>query len=156
MQLRNIKNGWKPVTLAVTMVAGGGVTGAQADTDQFSHISTVINNHITSNYIAEVNDPSEVFMNDKLRFNNLLQSWRKSTRFLSSTEDIVNQKDFMAIVAMGEKAVPFIGAEIEARASNLVWALNLIFNSKITDRKETTITEVCKLWVKELKRQNWM
>ena len=155
MQLKNIKEGWKPVTLAVSMVAGG-VMGVQADTDQFSNINTVINNHITSKYIAEVNDPAEAFMSDKLRFNNYLRSWRKNTRFLSSPEDVINQKDFMAIVAMGAKAVPFIGAEIDARASNLVWALNLIFNCKITDRPDTTITEVCKLWVKELRRQNWM
>ncbi len=155
MQLKNIKEGWKPVTLAVSMVAGG-VMGVQADTDQFSNINTVINNHITSKYIAEVNDPAEAFMNDKFRFNNYLRSWRKNTRFLSSPEDIINQKDFMAIVGMGAKAVPFIGAEIDVRASNLVWALNLIFNCKITNKPDTTITEVCKLWVKELRRQNWM
>ena len=155
MQLRNIKQGWKPVTLAVSMVAGG-VMGAMADTDQFSNISTVINNHTTSKYIAEVNDPSEAYMSDKIRFNNLLQSWRKNTRFLSSTDDIINQKDFQAIVAMGEKAVPFIGAEIDTKASNLVWALNLIFNCRITDKPEMTITDVCKLWVKELRQRNWI
>ena len=91
MQLKNIKEGWKPVTLAVSMVAGG-VMGVQADTDQFSNINTVINNHITSKYIAEVNDPAEAFMSDKLRFNNYLRSWRKNTRFLSSPEDIINQR----------------------------------------------------------------
>jgi len=155
MQLKNIKQGWRPVTIAVSMAAGG-VMGGLTDVDQFSSINTVINNHITSQYIAEVNDPSEAFISDKLRFNNLLYSWRKKTRFLSSPEDIINQKDFQAIVAMGTKAVPFIGAEIDAKASNLVWALNLIFNCRITDKPEMTITDVCKLWVKELRQQNWI
>lgn len=155
MQLRNIKDGWKPVTLAASMVASG-ILGVQVDTDQFSNVNTAINNHITSKYIAEVNDPAEAFMSDKIRFNNYLRSWRKNTQFLSSPENIIYQKDFLAIVAMGAKAVPFIGAEIDAKPSNLVWALNLIFNSKITDKTDTTITEVCKLWVKELRLRNWI
>ena len=31
-----------------------------------------------------------------------------------------------------------------------------IFKGKISDKKDLTIEEACKLWVKELKRQGWM
>lgn len=155
MQLKVIKQGWKPMTLAVGLMAGG-VANLYADIDPYSNIDTILNNHITSRYIAEVNDPEETMMNDKLLFENLLSSWLKNTRFLSSVKGIVEQRDFKAIVAMGPKAVPFIGQSIEARPSTLVWALNMIFNGKISDQSDLSISEACKLWVKELKRQGWM
>ena len=140
MQLKDIKQGWKPVTLAVGLMAGA--PGMYAAADQYSRIDTVLTNHATSRYISEVNDPLELMMNGKLMFDALESSWRKETMFLSSVNGIINQRDFQAIVSMGTQAVPFIGQSIEAQPSTLVWALN--------------IAEACKLWVKELKRQGWM
>jgi len=154
MQLKDIKQGWKPVTLAVGLMAGS--PGMYAAVDQFSRIDTVLTNHATSRYISEVNDPSELIMNGKLMFDALESSWKNDTRFLSSVNDIINQRDFQAIVSMGSQAVPFIGQSIEAQPSTLVWALNMIFKGKISEKKDLTITEACKLWVKELKRQGWM
>ena len=155
MQLQDIKKGWKPVTLAVGLMAGvpGGMYAA---VDQYSRIDTVLTNHATSKYIAEVNDPSELVINGKLVFDALVFSWRKETRFLSSIKDIIEQRDFQAIVAMGAQAVPFIGQSIETHPSTLVWALNMIFKGKISEKKDLTIEEACKLWVKELRRQGWM
>ena len=155
MQLTNIKSGWKPVSLLVSMMAGGAV-GMYADVDQYSHIDTAVNNHVTAQYLAEVNDPTESSISDKLTFENLLNSWKENTRFSSSVSSIVEQPDFQAIVAMGAKAVPFIGASIESEPSTLVWALNLIFGTKITNKSDVTIVETCKLWVKELRQQGWM
>ena len=154
MQLKDIKQGWKPVTLAVGLMAG--TPGMYAAVDQFSRIDTVLTNHATSRYISEVNDPSELVMNGKLMFDALEASWKNETRFLSSVNDIINQRDFQAIVSMGAQAVPFIGQSIETQPSTLVWALNMIFKGKISEKKDLTITEACKLWVKELKRQGWM
>lgn len=157
MQLKdiNIKQGWKPVTLAVSMMAGGPV-GLYAAVDQFSQVETVLTNSSTLRYITEVNDHSEVMMSGKFMFDALELSWRKETRFLSSVKDIVDQRDFQAIVEMGELAVPFIGQSIDAQPSAMVWALNMIFKVKISDKRDLTIAEACKLWVKELKRQGWM
>lgn len=155
MQLTDIKQGWKPVTIAVGLMSG--VPAAIYDSvDQFSKIDTVLTNHSTSRYIAEVNDPSELLMNGKLMFEALESSWKKETRFLSSVKGIIEQQDFQAIVSMGAQAVPLIGQSIEAEPSMLVWALNMIFKGKISDKKDLAIEEACKLWVKELKRQGWM
>jgi len=152
MRLNSIKSGWKPVTLAVGMLAGGPIA-LYADVDLYSNVDVVINNYLTSKYIAEVNDPRDNLLSDKLRFENYLSSWEKNTCFLSSPQEIINQKDFQAIVAMGERAVPFIGIAIDVKPSVLVWALNLIYRTKITNNPNTTIKEACELWVKELKRQ---
>lgn len=67
--------------------------------------------------------------------------------FLSSVESIINRQDFKAIVSMGMSAVPFIIEELSTQPSNLVWALNMIFKKKITDRN-VTVSEACKLWIK--------
>ncbi len=155
MQLKDLKQGWKPVSLAVGLMTGVPVEAYSA-VDQFSRIDTVLSNHATSRYIAEVNDPSELIMSRKLIFDVLESSWKRETRFFSSIKDIIEQRDFKAIVAMGEQAVPFIGQSIEAQPSLLVWALNMIFNGKISDKKDLTIGEACKLWVKELRRQGWI
>ena len=68
----------------------------------------------------------------------------------SSVEDIVNDKDFQSIVLMGEQAVPFIKEELIEKPSTLVWALNYIYNRKISNKPNLTITEACKLWIKEI------
>ena len=81
-----------------------------------------------------------------------LMKWKEKTMFLSSSESIIEDDDFKAIVAMGESAVPYIISEIENTPSTLVWALNCIFNKKITNNPDTTIKEACKLWKKALKK----
>ena len=52
---------------------------------------------------------------------------------------------------MGYSAVPFIIEEIEKEPSNLVWALNLIYNQKISKNPNITIKDACKLWIKALR-----
>lgn len=51
---------------------------------------------------------------------------------------------------MGEKVVPFIIEELKKGPSLLVWALNSIYNERISDDPNTTIEKACKLWVKRL------
>ena len=156
MQLEKIKSGWKPVTIALGVVAGGTVS-LYSDIDQFSHVYTVINNHITSKYLLEVNNPEESRMNDKILFDNLYNSWRKKTRFISSIDGIIEQQDFQAIVSMGSRAVPFIGETIEVEPSTLVWALNLIYGNdkffKITSPNDSNYN--CIAWAYQIKGR-WM
>lgn len=150
MQLAKIKEGWKPITMAAGLIAGGAM-GLYADVDLYSSINTVINNHETAQYIKEVNNPADIILNDRRRFLNHYNAWKNDTKFLSSIKSIIEHDDFKAIIAMGSRAVPFILDEIEVRPSSLVWALNLIFQRKIADKQDLTITDACKLWVKALR-----
>ena len=52
---------------------------------------------------------------------------------------------------MGPKIVPFILDELDKGPSNIVWALNMIYKKKITNKPNVTIAEACKLWIKALK-----
>lgn len=146
----NIKNGWKPITIAVGLMASS--ANLYADIDQFSQVNTVLNRNITSRYIQEFDNLSEIAMNERRKFYNYYNSWMEQTQFLSSVSDIIGHQDFQSIIAMGQRAVPYIIEEIKVNPSTLVWALNIIFQRKITDNPKATIDDACRLWVKALNR----
>ena len=151
MQLVQLSNKLRPLTLAVGLLSAAS-TFAYSDIDNYSGILTITSNNRTSEYIKSVDKSDGALFFNKFRFQSHLINWQKKTLFLSSTKAIIDNADFQAIVAMGQSAVPFIIEEIENKPSTLVWALNLICNRKITDNPNTTISDACKLWVKELKR----
>ena len=150
MQLVTLSNQLKPITIAVGMLSSTAVF-AYSDIDNYSGISSISNNR-TLNYIQDVdNNDNPVWMH-KFAFELHLMNWKEKTMFLSSPNSIVENEDFKAIVAMGVPVVPYIIREIENTPSTLVWTLNFIYNKKITNNPDTTITEACKLWVKALKK----
>ena len=149
MQLVKLSNQLKPLTIAVGMLSSPAI--AYSDIDNFSEIKSISNNR-TLNYIHEVDHNDHHIWTHRFVFDLHLMKWKEKTIFLSSPKSIVEDEDFTAIVGMGESAVPYIISEIENTPSTLVWALNFIFNKKITNNPDTTITEACKLWVKALKK----
>jgi len=151
MQLVQLSNKLRPLTLAVGLLSAAS-TFAYSDIDNHSGILTITSNNRTSEYIKSVDKSDGTLFFNKFRFQSHLINWQKKTIFLSSTKSIIENEDFQAIVAMGTSVIPFIIEEIENKPSTLVWALNLICNRKITDNPNTTISDACKLWVKELKK----
>jgi len=151
MQLVKLSNKLKPLTLAVGLLST--VTSfAYSDIDNYSGILAITSNNRTSEYINTVDRNDGAMLLKKFRFENYLINWEKKTMFLSSTKAIIENEDFQAILAMGYSAVPYILEEIEKKPSTLVWTLNLIYNRKVTNNPNATISEACKLWVKELKK----
>lgn len=151
MQLINtFTKGLKPLTLAAASML---VTpsSAYSDIDKFSKVTSAMQKTESSNYLLNIDDSEELYMLNKRKFQCHLEKWQEDTMFTSSISDIVEHKDFLAIVAMGKKAVPFILDEIEYEPSHLVWALNMIYGRKITNRKNATIADACKLWVRTLR-----
>lgn len=151
MQLINtFTKGLKPLTLAAASLL---VTpsSAYSDIDKFSKVTSAMQKTESSNYLLNIDDSEELYMLNKRKFQCHLEKWQEDTMFTSSISDIVEHKDFLAIVAMGKKAVPFILDEIEYEPSHLVWALNMIYGRKITNRKNATIADACKLWVRTLR-----
>ncbi|KAF0236880.1 MAG: hypothetical protein FD181_2387 [Prolixibacteraceae bacterium] len=151
MQLVKLSNKLRPLTLAAGLFSAV-TTFAYSDLDNYSGILTMTSNYKTSEYIKLVDKSDESLLLRKFKFDNHLINWQKRTMFLSSTKAIIENEDFQSIVAMGHSAVPYIIEEIENRPSTLVWALNLIYNQKITNNPNATISEACNLWVKQLKK----
>lgn len=151
MQLVKSSFNLKPITLAaVSLFSASSI--AYSDIDAFSGFLTVATNCTTLKYIESIETDNNSLFLQKLRFQNYLTNWQEKTMFSSSTKAIVEDEDFQAIVSMGLTAVPYIIENIETNPSTLVWALNLIFNRRITNDPNATISDACKLWVKELKR----
>lgn len=150
MQLRKI-TGLHPLTILAAATLTTTTEQVYADIDQNSNISSIVSNNITSKYLNDIEENSYSVLISRKRFEKYFTNWQNETFFLSSSEQIINNENFKGIVSLGVKAVPFIIEEIERKPSVLVWALNFIYNKKISNNPNTTITEACKLWVKNLK-----
>ena len=150
MQLVTLSNKLKPITLAMGLLSS--TSFVYSDIDAYSGILTVTTNSKIAEHIRYTDGSDSGMFMQKLRFQSYLSSWEKETMFLSSTKAIVENENFKSIVSMGKYAVPYIIEEIEHKPSTLVWALNMIYDRKITNNPNATITEACKLWVKRLKK----
>ena len=147
MQLAGLSNKIIPLTLAAGLAVN---PFFYADVDAHSGILSSTNNNKVFEYISSVDEGEVVAISNKLRFQFLLNSWQQQTKFSSSPDSIIQNENFQSIIAMGKIAVPFIVEEISANPSTLVWALNFIFEKKISDNPRTTIPQACKLWVNQL------
>lgn len=147
MQLTGLSNKIIPLTLAAGLAVN---PFFYADVDAHSGILSSTNNNKVFEYISSVDEGEVVAISNKLRFQFLLNSWQQQTKFSSSPDSIIQNENFQSIIAMGKIAVPFIVEEISANPSILVWALNFIFEKKISDNPRTTIPQACKLWVNQL------
>lgn len=149
MQLTKISDMLKPITLSIGLAASMPLYSA---IDEHSGIFSAITDTGMFNSVKKADSENFRCYSSRLRFQTLYETWMDETRYLSSVQDIVNHEAFKAIVAMNEDALPFILEEISSTPSTLVWALNYIYQKKISDKSDTTVPEACKLWVKELSR----
>lgn len=150
MQIKSFK-GLRPLTIAAGFVLVDPAVARNIDLSQDIHICENINNVDLSHSFKNA-DSDSFDLSSKLKFDYYLSEWENNTMFLSSADQIIDDYNFKAIVAMGKAAVPFIKNEINNNPSTLVWALNLIYGKKISDNPHTNITDACKLWVKELRK----
>lgn len=148
MQLNIIGNSIVPLTLAAGLSAAGPM--AYADIDQYSNVTTVLTKYQTDSYLKIIDNSEDRYQRLQAKFRLLYQTWREKTAFMSSPRSIIENPEFQGIVSMGRDAVPFIIEEISAEPSQLVWALNCIYQSKISNNPNLTITDACKLWVKRM------
>ncbi len=95
--------------------------------------------------------PSYYFNQSKF-FKNL-NEWKKQILFSSDVQKITTNQNFEALVNMGVNAIPFILQEINDSPSNLVWVLNKITKSKISERP-ISIDQACTLWIKWGRKHN--
>ena len=149
MQLTKISDKLRPLTLAAGIISAASLYTCSA-VDCHSGIMSIATNNRTSEHFKAVDQDNNAFLRE-IQFKFHLENWETKTSFFSSPTMIIEDDDFKAIIAMGHSAVPYIMNEIDRKPSTLVWALNIIFQKKITDNPNATISDACKLWVKTLK-----
>lgn len=146
MQLINSKNR----KLASMTISSGIIASSFAFSyNTLDHIAVndVISSPTTESFVQQTQENTYTRFNLKMKFDKALVAWKNNIMFLSFSEQIVKDPNFIKIVSMGEEAVPLIVEEISVTPSPLVWALNFIYDKTISNNANTTIEEACKLWV---------
>lgn len=57
------------------------------------------------------------------RFQELADTWREETKYISSTQEMVLHPAYLQIIGMGRDALPFIFAELRRQPDHWFWAL---------------------------------
>lgn len=85
---------------------------------------------------------------DRMKFYHHYEKWVNETGPMSDRYKIMHHEDYLEIVKMGERAVPYIIKEIDNDSGYLYWALNDIFpNIQI---KRIPAEEAIKQWKRTL------
>lgn len=153
MQLKYIGKA-RPIILTAGLIISGTTFPFLYNEDDSNREESIpiIQNIDASNYINELAYNSfEDNLLSKIRFYEYFNKWEKKTKFYSFAKQIISDENFQSIINMQESAVPFIIEELEKKPSFLVWALNIIYNKKISNNPNLTIESASKLWIKELK-----
>lgn len=86
----------------------------------------------------------------KVKFYDHLKKWKEETLFVSSPNQIVENENFQGMVKLGKPVVPFVVSELQRNPTYLVWVLNYIYGTKVSESPNITIPEAAKLWVKKI------
>ena len=148
MQLVNIRT-----NRIVPLVIAGGIATSfvfKYNALDYSNPEFTITSNETANFLQNADNNYYSDLSLKSIFKKKYEQWQMNTMFCSFAEQIVEDENFKDIVSMGERSVPFICEEISKKPSTLVWALNYIYQRKISNNPDTTIELACKLWLKEI------
>lgn len=153
MQIKYIGKA-KPIVLTAGLIISGTTFPYlyNENESQEENLKPQVLNIDTSKYIDDL--ASYTFDDSilaRIRFQDYLSKWEKKTRLYSFAKQIISDANFQAIISMKETAVPFIIEDLEKKPSFLVWALNLIYNKKISNDPNITIESATKLWLRKLK-----
>ncbi len=89
---------------------------------------------------------SATYYANKIKITELNSKWQKETALMSDINQVLENRNFKEIVDIGKDAIPVILNEIDINPGPLVWALNIITKSKISENP-IPLEESCKLWV---------
>ena len=91
--------------------------------------------------------PSAESLNRAETFNNLTATWRRDTGKFSMLHKIVLHPAYQQIIGMGEKALPYIFRELNARGGHWIWALSAITGKYDVAKPEHTFREAREAWL---------
>jgi hypothetical protein len=83
----------------------------------------------------------------RCRFNQLVRSWKRETRHISSMTKTIMHPAYQAIIGMGRQALPFIFEELEHHGGHWFWALYAI-TQEDPARGSDDFAEAARAWLK--------
>lgn len=144
----NLVKSIKPLTISALLAGSTSFAFVYDDINKKSSIIPA--NPKTEKYFSWINDMTNSNVTLKAIFNDAYARWEQRTKFYSFSHQIIEDTDFQRIIAIGKPVVPLIIEKLREQPSPIVWALNLIYQEKISNNPQTTIEDACKLWIKKL------
>ncbi|MFA5747374.1 MAG: hypothetical protein WC926_04895 [Candidatus Paceibacterota bacterium] len=77
-------------------------------------------------YLRQTNEIVYTYQSLENRFNSLVSTWKQDTEFSSSVSEIVSNKAYLQIIALGEKVLPLIFKSMEQEPNHWFVALTSI------------------------------
>ena len=110
--------------------------------------SKVIRRHV-ENLITDYYKPlSRQWANPVIRFSNLENEWKESTRMLSSITEIVMHPSYQHIIGMGPTAIPMILLSMRKELGHWFWALTAITGENpVSIEQRGKIKEMTDAWL---------
>jgi hypothetical protein len=65
-------------------------------------------------------------MDIEIAFSQLVNQWRRETRGVSSTDELIRHPAYQQIIGMGKAVIPLLFRELERKSGRWFWALNKI------------------------------
>lgn len=85
---------------------------------------------------------------DRAEFYMYFDAWNKNTRYLSNPNRIVNDSEFINIIHMGDRAVPFIYEELCKGGDFIAFAMLGIVGKDLSEAPTESLIEASKKWKK--------
>jgi len=103
---------------------------------------------------------AEPCVSDGAIFRNLMEKWRQERGASSSITEIVLSPSYQSIIAMGEKAVPLILAELEAEGNepdHWFWALQVLTGlNPVSEAIEGNLLAMSDAWRKMARAKGYV
>lgn len=83
------------------------------------------------------------------KFKRLVAEWREESIFMSSMNEMVMLRSYLAIIGMGPSVVPLILNELKQRPTHLFWALEIITGANpVSPDDEGRLDRMAAAWIK--------
>jgi len=82
-------------------------------------------------------------------FTRLAEQWRRETRGVSSTDELIRHPAYQQIIGMGKAVIPLLLRELERNSGRWFWALNKITEEDpVSPEFRGRTQEMIKAWLK--------
>lgn len=92
---------------------------------------------------------------DREMFNLYFNRWKEETMILSDLNKVTENPDFLRIVGMGERAIPFIYEVIKNEPSFVVYILDSFYHTNLANGRFIQLSKYCRMWCDELKKKGY-
>jgi hypothetical protein len=102
-------------------------------------------------FISRPNFEPDQCLSDSALFKQLVDQWRRERGVRSSTIDIILSHAYQSIIAMGEKAIPLILAQLESEGDDpdqWFWALQMLTRANpVKEDDEGDFSRMARSWL---------